>query len=70
MLSESPKVRAVVLNTNLYLESNSATSGQSDPGDQFAWFDTVMNAARGQGEMVSRSLEFLSCKIMICGWLK
>ncbi len=33
----SPKLKALVLNTNLYLPGNSETADDADPGGQFAW---------------------------------
>ena len=35
--STSPKLKALVLNTNLYLTGNSVTEDERDPGDQFSW---------------------------------
>ncbi len=35
----APKLKALVLNTNLYLTSNKVTVGEADPGGQFAWLE-------------------------------
>ena len=35
----------VVLNTNLYYESNTLTEGMYDPANQLQWFDDVMTEA-------------------------
>ena len=59
ILSHSPKIRAVVLNTNLYLVANTATEGESDPGGQLAWLENVMNSARSNGEKVGEIMLLL-----------
>nr|XP_006005448.1 PREDICTED: acid sphingomyelinase-like phosphodiesterase 3b [Latimeria chalumnae] len=48
--------RVVVLNTNLYYESNKATAGMKDPGNQFEWLENVLANASTAGEKVMRSV--------------
>ncbi len=47
-----PTVRAVVLNTNLYLTGNRATEEEQDPAGQYAWFENTMGTARTNNEKV------------------
>ncbi|XP_025046375.1 acid sphingomyelinase-like phosphodiesterase 3b isoform X2 [Pelodiscus sinensis] len=46
------KGQMIVLNTNLYYESNSQTAGVEDPGGQFQWLEDVLTSAAKAGEMV------------------
>ncbi len=46
-------VRAIVLNTNLYLASNLKTSGLKDPAHQLSWLKKELNKARTNHEMVN-----------------
>ena len=47
------KVRAVVLNTNLYSTANKETEGVADPGGQLSWLEGVLQAARTNHDRVS-----------------
>ncbi len=40
-----PKLKALVLNTNLYLIENTVTVGETDPGGQFAWAEERLTDA-------------------------
>ncbi|KAM3933426.1 acid sphingomyelinase-like phosphodiesterase 3b [Leptodactylus fuscus] len=44
--------RIVVLNTNLYYDSNSITANMEDPGDQFQWLESQLSDASQKGEKV------------------
>ncbi|XP_053561347.1 acid sphingomyelinase-like phosphodiesterase 3b [Bombina bombina] len=44
--------RIIVLNTNLYYDSNNATASLSDPGNQFQWLDNILTNASQHGEKV------------------
>ncbi|XP_063810634.1 acid sphingomyelinase-like phosphodiesterase 3b isoform X1 [Pseudophryne corroboree] len=44
--------RVIILNTNLYYESNSITANMEDPGDQFSWLENQLTAASQKGEKV------------------
>ncbi|OCT92068.1 acid sphingomyelinase-like phosphodiesterase 3b isoform X1 [Xenopus laevis] len=44
--------RMIVLNTNLYYDSNSLTANMKDPGDQFQWLEEQLNNAYLKGEKV------------------
>ncbi|XP_053560759.1 acid sphingomyelinase-like phosphodiesterase 3b [Bombina bombina] len=44
--------RIVVLNTNLYYDTNNATASMSDPGNQFQWLDNILTNASQHGEKV------------------
>lgn len=52
MLSDDPRVRAVVANTNLYNTRNDATNGEEDPGDQFKWLEELLEQAKDDNEKV------------------
>jgi hypothetical protein len=52
MVNPSSKLRVVVINSHLYAENNKATEGTSDPGDQYAWLQTVLKAAQNNSEKV------------------
>ncbi len=43
--STSPKLKVLVLNTNLYLTGNSVTEDETDPGDQFSWAEERLQDA-------------------------
>ena len=51
-LPGNSKLRFVCLNTIYYYHQDKLTENMTDPGDQFVWFDEVMNAARQSGEHV------------------
>ena len=40
------RLRAVVLNNNLYLDYNKATEGMEDPGGQYMWLEEVLEQSR------------------------
>ncbi|XP_069827684.1 acid sphingomyelinase-like phosphodiesterase 3b [Dendropsophus ebraccatus] len=44
--------RIVVLNTNLYYDSNDITANMEDPSDQFAWLESQLSNAYEKGEKV------------------
>ena len=46
------KVRAVVLNTNLYHTSNKVTIDEEDPAGQLAWLDKVLSESAANNEKV------------------
>ncbi|KAK2157187.1 hypothetical protein LSH36_196g05044 [Paralvinella palmiformis] len=48
----SNKLRMVVLNTNLYYDSNKLTEAMPDPGNQLQWFDDLLNTATLHNEKV------------------
>ncbi|KAI0216605.1 Acid sphingomyelinase-like phosphodiesterase 3a [Lamellibrachia satsuma] len=52
MLRAQSKVRAVVLNTNLYNTGNHVPNMGKDPAGQLAWFDNVLANATANGEKV------------------
>ena len=52
MLRAQSKVRAVVLNTNLYNAGNHVPNMGKDPAGQLAWFDNVLANATANGEKV------------------
>ncbi|KAM4701966.1 acid sphingomyelinase-like phosphodiesterase 3b [Discoglossus pictus] len=47
-----PGSRVIVLNTNLYYDSNSLTANMEDPGDQFQWLENELTRASQFGEKV------------------
>ena len=47
------KLRAVMLNTNLYTTDNLATQGQTDPAGQYEWLEQTLSTARTHGEKVN-----------------
>ncbi|XP_013419571.1 acid sphingomyelinase-like phosphodiesterase 3b, partial [Lingula anatina] len=49
MVSIKQGLVAVVLNTNLYYNSNKVTADISDPAGQFQWFDQVLDQAAQNG---------------------
>ena len=42
----------LVLNTNLYYESNELTSGMPDPANQFQWMDDELREVKQRGGKV------------------
>ncbi|ELT99701.1 hypothetical protein CAPTEDRAFT_165421 [Capitella teleta] len=52
MVELDEKIRALVLNTNLYYLANEATDGIDDPGEQFAWMEEVLQGATQEDEKV------------------
>lgn len=50
--STAPKLRAIVLNTNLYLSGNKVTRGQTDPGNQLRWLESELQKAVDNDEKV------------------
>jgi hypothetical protein len=52
MVNPSLMLRVVVINSHLYAKNNKATEGTSDPGDQYAWLQSVLTAARSKKEKV------------------
>ena len=54
LIDAQTNLRAVVLNTNLYLFKNKATEGLSDPGGQHAWLTQTLGQADTAGEKVRR----------------
>jgi hypothetical protein len=50
---DSLNLRVVVLNTNLYYDSNDLTQDMPDPANQLQWFDDVLTAAAGNNEKAS-----------------
>lgn len=53
MTELDPKIRALVLNTNLYSPTDQATDGINDPGDQFQWMQQILSDACSNKERVS-----------------
>ena len=49
----SINLRMVVLNTNLYYDSNELTEEMPDPANQLQWFDDVLTAAASDNETVT-----------------
>ncbi|KAM3829827.1 acid sphingomyelinase-like phosphodiesterase 3b isoform 2-T2 [Vipera latastei] len=47
-----PRRRIIVLNTNLYYESNNWSMSLEDPGGQFQWLQTLLTKASETGEKV------------------
>ena len=41
------------MNTNLYATNNPTTEAESDPGEQYAWIEGVLSAARTNNEKVT-----------------
>ena len=60
MTEVDSKVRAIVLNTNLYSRSNMQTAGMDDPAGQFAWLEGLLQQARLDGEKVPIIAQHLS----------
>ncbi|EMP29936.1 Acid sphingomyelinase-like phosphodiesterase 3b [Chelonia mydas] len=52
LLGPNTKGRMIVLNTNLYYDSNNQTAGLEDPGGQFQWLEDVLTNASKAEEMV------------------
>ena len=52
MTKVNSKVRAIVLNTNLWSRRNEQTEGDEDPAQQFSWLQTTLEQATKDGEMV------------------
>ena len=50
------KLRAIVLNTNLYSGSNKVTLNEPDPGNQFEWLENQLRNAVSNEEKVSRCI--------------
>ena len=48
------KLRAVIVNTNLYYRNNKVTEGQDDPAGQYAWLDETLSNAMSNGEKVTQ----------------
>ena len=53
LVSEIPRIRAIVLNNNLYYKPNNATEGQADPGGQLVWLNQKLRRLEADGEKVS-----------------
>ncbi|CAM5168384.1 unnamed protein product [Eretmochelys imbricata] len=52
LLGPNTKGRMIVLNTNLYYDSNNQTAGLEDPSGQFQWLEDVLTNASKAEEMV------------------
>ncbi|XP_072211412.1 acid sphingomyelinase-like phosphodiesterase 3b isoform X2 [Excalfactoria chinensis] len=50
--SPNTRGRMIVLNTNLYYDQNSQTTGEEDPGGQFQWLEETLTNASKAEEMV------------------
>ena len=48
------KVRAIVLNTNLFSQLDAETEGMADPAGQFAWLENLLDIVRTNKEKVPR----------------
>jgi len=49
------KVRAVIINTNLYYKNNLVTKDDEDPAGQFVWLNRTLSYARTNREKVVTS---------------
>ncbi len=51
-ITAATKLDAVVLNTNLYYDSNKEVNGTGDPAQQFEWLDQLLTEKAAQGRKV------------------
>ncbi|XP_029475040.1 acid sphingomyelinase-like phosphodiesterase 3b isoform X2 [Rhinatrema bivittatum] len=52
LLNKSQGGRVIVLNTNLYYNTNNQTMSMEDPGGQFRWLEEELTSAANKGEKV------------------
>ncbi|XP_072276651.1 acid sphingomyelinase-like phosphodiesterase 3b [Pyxicephalus adspersus] len=52
LVSPGATGRIIILNTNLYYDSNSVTANMEDPAGQFAWLENQLTDASQKGEKV------------------